>query len=345
MALPADNFNILVAIDETPDPEWEQIRPLGQLSFVREGREAYHALTGEHFDLVFIDLSLSGMDGLELLRRNRGEKLCGSIILTSSFQSFSYAQQGILYGVDAYLLRPLDMGEVAAAIRRIQSTVHTPDARLSRAVRQTWEQLQTPQASQAFLSAGQALCAECGDALKQSFRWREFYTALVDRTYTHFPWLKLYLHPEEFSTLDFVHESDSRMVVNFCQRKLTYLSQVLQELFPATSNPGMQDIMTFLLQAVDQNIPQKEVAGRYFITGSTLSTRFQRGLGITYREYMTRLKMRRGLYLLRHTDTPPETLAALLGYRDSEYFARLFHQRTGLLLQEQSRRNRADYVI
>ena len=110
-------LNILVAIDELPDSVWDQFGASARLCFAREGGEAYRLLTQEKFDVLFLDLYLTGMDSLELLRRCRTEKLCGTIILTSAVPSFAYAQQGILYGVAAYLLRPLTGQEIAAAVR------------------------------------------------------------------------------------------------------------------------------------------------------------------------------------------------------------------------------------
>lgn len=156
---------------------------------------------------------------------------------------------------------------------------------------------------------------------------------MISETFQTYPWLRLYHHPEEYSSLDYIRESDSDMVVGFCLRKLDGLSQSIRELFPIAKNPKLEELFTFLLHSIDENVQQKEVAERYFITSSTLSTRFQRGLGISYREYMTTLKLLRGQYLLQHTDIRPEDLATRLGYKDKEYFAKLFLQRTGHNLQ------------
>ena len=69
-----------------------------------------------------------------------------------------------------------------------------------------------------------------------------------------------------------------------------------------------------------------------------LNRSFQTQVGISYREYMTRLKIERGQYLLRRGLVRPEELASTLGYRDREYFAGLFLQRTGQTVQEYARR-------
>ena len=337
-------LNILVAIDELPDSVWDQFRASARLCFAREGGEAYRLLTQEKFDVLFLDLYLTGMDSLELLRRCRTEKLCGTIILTSAVPSFSYAQQGILYGVAAYLLRPLKGQEIAEAVRKAWYVGGGADLQLEEAVEKTAGRLRNPDAAEVFLQAGRGLISVTGSAIEHSIRWRDFYTGLIDCAFRQHPWFRLYHNPVEYAAVDYIQDSDAEMVVNFCLRKVAFLHEALTELYPRT-NPKLEEILRLLLGSVDENLQQKEVADRCFITGSTLSTRFQRGLGISYREYMTRLKIARGQYLLRCTDARPEDLAARLGYKDRDYFAKLFHQRTGYTLQEYGQRNWGEYNI
>ncbi len=327
-------LNILVAIDEVPDPVWERLRPMASLRFERDGLAAYQALTRERFDVTFIDLHLTGMDSLELLRRVHAERLCPAVVLTSLTPSFSYAQQGILYGVSAYLLRPLRAEDVAAAIRKLMSTATIPDHALWEAAKAVAARLRDEDAAQMFLRAGNALAPPPERTIEGSMRWRDLYEEVVKQAFRLYPWLALYHAPAEYEALDYVWESDGDMVANFCQRNLARLADSIRALFPRPRNPQMEEILLLLLETVDENAQQKDVAERYYITNSTLSTRFQRNLGMSYRAYMTRLKICRGEYLLRYTDIAADELAARLGYKDREHFAKLFLQHTGRTIQE-----------
>ena len=121
MAETAGKPNILVAIDEHPAPVWQAFEASAKITYVRDGLNAYQLLTEDRFDLTLIDLYLTGMDSLELLRRIwGGEHLFPRVVLTSETPSFSYAQQGILYGVTAYLLRPLQEGELQEIFDRLR---------------------------------------------------------------------------------------------------------------------------------------------------------------------------------------------------------------------------------
>ena len=338
-------LNVLVAIDEVPDLVWARFRPSATVHYVRDGLAAYRALARERFDVTFIDLHLTGMDSLELLRRIRTEKLCPELVLTSLTPSFSYAQQGILYGVSAYLLRPLQAEEITGVLRKLQQTAAVPDRLLWEATKAVAARLREEDAPEAFLRAGQGLASVADGTIEGNLRWRDLYGEVIKQAFQLYPWLSLYHNIAEYEALDYVQESDGDMVVNFCLRKLKQLNDELRKLFPRPKTEKMEEILTLLLETVDENIQQKDVAERYFITNSTLSTRFQRNLGMSYRAYMTQVKIRRGQYLLRYTDIAPDEVAAHLGYKDKEYFAKIFLQHTGQTLQECGQKTWGEYSI
>ena len=166
---------------------------------------------------------------------------------------------------------------------------------------------------------------------------------MVDIAFQQWPWLKLYHHREEYVAHYCMEEFDEEMVKNICLRNFQQMNRDIMELFPRSEGRSMDDILTYLLKSVDENVQQKDVAERYFITNSTLSARFQRNLGMSYREYMTAVKLQRGQYLLLHTDIKPEELAARLGYKDREYFSKLFLRRTGQTVWEYGRTKCDEY--
>ncbi len=336
-------LNILVAIDAVPDKLWERLQVMAQVRFATDGYEAYRALASEQFDVVFLDLNLRGIDSFELLRRTRAEELCMAVVLTSESPSFSYAQQGILYGVSAYLLRPLELSEVEDVIIKIESNSGPKDRRLTEAARQSADSLREKSAPGIFLHIGDELCSSLRSDVDRRIRFCDYYSAVVDIAFQQWPWLKLYHHREEYVAHYCMEEFDEEMVKNICLRNFQQMNRDIMELFPRSEGRSMDDILTYLLKSVDENVQQKDVAERYFITNSTLSARFQRNLGMSYREYMTAVKLQRGQYLLLHTDIKPEELAARLGYKDREYFSKLFLRRTGQTVWEYGRTKCDEY--
>lgn len=326
--------NILVAIDEHPAPVWQTFAASAEITYVRDGLNAYRLLSEDRFDLTLIDLYLTGMDSLELLRRIRAERLCPMVVLTSEVPSFSYAQQGILYGVTAYLLRPLQESELREILDRLRSERYPEQALIEPAARRMVEQLRSPYIEELLEQECGKLSQPGDDLIRQSLRWKALYEEVIHQTFQQYPWLKLYHHPKEFAEPDLIWDQDRHIVRTFCTRKLGALNQIMLEFLPAEADRRTVEMLTYLLQTIDQNWKQVEVAKRFYITNSTMSTRFQRQLGISYREYITRLKIRRAQYLLHYTDVRAKEVAAHLGYKDRGYFAKLFQQRTGTTLQE-----------
>jgi CheY-like chemotaxis protein len=53
----------------------------------RSGEEAWEIFQSNHFDIVVTDLRMSGIDGMELIRRIRASQLPARVILLSGFAS------------------------------------------------------------------------------------------------------------------------------------------------------------------------------------------------------------------------------------------------------------------
>jgi AraC-like DNA-binding protein len=73
----------------------------------------------------------------------------------------------------------------------------------------------------------------------------------------------------------------------------------------------------------------KELADRLHLHRSSLSRRFEAAVGIPPVTYLSRLRVQNALSMLRHTDKPVAEVAALCGYEDPNYFARMIRRYTG----------------
>jgi signal transduction histidine kinase len=70
-------------------------------------------------ELVLLDVSMPGMDGMEVLRRVRARRDGGPavLVLTAAAREPVAIEQGLALGADAYLTRPVDNHELAARVR------------------------------------------------------------------------------------------------------------------------------------------------------------------------------------------------------------------------------------
>lgn len=90
------------------------------------GRDALQLLADSSFDVVFIDVEMPGMNGLETTRRIREKfglaKENGPFITAMTAHSMPGDKERFLsYGMDDYLPKPLSMENIGNAIRRFQA--------------------------------------------------------------------------------------------------------------------------------------------------------------------------------------------------------------------------------
>lgn len=82
--------------------------------------QLYRTWAGSPFDLVLLDIGLPDDDGVEIARHLRGlSPSLGVVVYTGRGRS-SDRMRGLRAGVDAYLVKPLDMDEVVETLRNVR---------------------------------------------------------------------------------------------------------------------------------------------------------------------------------------------------------------------------------
>lgn len=80
-------------------------------------------------DVLVTDIKMPLLTGMQLIQEIRKDNKGMKIILLSGFNDFSYAQQAIVQGVEAYLLKPLDKEELRKVLARLEQSL--TESRLS----------------------------------------------------------------------------------------------------------------------------------------------------------------------------------------------------------------------
>ena len=72
------------------------------------GLEGLNILRDEEPEIVFLDICMPIMNGLEFLELAKAEYPATQFIIVSGFDDFGYAQKAIRFGACDYLLKPVD---------------------------------------------------------------------------------------------------------------------------------------------------------------------------------------------------------------------------------------------
>ncbi len=82
------------------------------------GKEALSVMRELKPEIVFVDMSMPIMNGIDFLRLASQEFPDTSFVVISGYDDFQYAQQAIHYGIIDYILKPVDEDELNQAIQR-----------------------------------------------------------------------------------------------------------------------------------------------------------------------------------------------------------------------------------
>lgn len=102
--------------------QWENLG-IEQVDGCKNGGEALALLDAQKYDLVITDISMPVMSGIELMKAVRERNEETHFILISGYQEFEYAQAGVRYGADDYILKPIHIDELLETINKVLERV------------------------------------------------------------------------------------------------------------------------------------------------------------------------------------------------------------------------------
>lgn len=80
-------------------------------------------------DVLITDIEMPVMNGLKLIEHAKAKMPDLSVIVLSGYDDFEYARQALRFGVEDYLLKPMDKAEAFQLLRRIQERRAIRDGR------------------------------------------------------------------------------------------------------------------------------------------------------------------------------------------------------------------------
>lgn len=89
--------------------------------YASDGKEALAMLSELSPAIVFVDMQMPVMNGVEFLRQASARENKPAFVVISGYDDFTYAQSAIHYGVSEYLLKPVVATELNEAIGRVMT--------------------------------------------------------------------------------------------------------------------------------------------------------------------------------------------------------------------------------
>lgn len=300
-----------------------------------DGLSAYRELKRQRYDLLITEIRITGIDGLQLLRRAKREGFCGHIVLCSEFCEFNYARQGIILGAFDYFVKPMDKTMFISMFSRIKNETDE-----NAAIEIQYEE----ELMEFFNNRDQGIYtyipemlreiyASASDVLVADKIIQNIFQSVIDKVFDENEWFDLFLSPQDFYTLGTLHEKEADSYIKQYESKLKRLFREYCELFPV-HNDKIQKVILYILNNPESDLRQKTIAMELNMNCSYLSTIFAAQTEERFVDYLTKVKLKRAGMLLQKTTMTITNIANRLAYRDLGYFSKLFKKQFGMTPSE-----------
>jgi YesN/AraC family two-component response regulator len=94
--------------------------PITLIGHCRDGESGWHAIKTMKPNMIFLDIQMPGINGVELMKKIKHEyddRI--NIIVITAYDQFEYAQAALRYGAKDILLKPIDRKRFAEAIEEV----------------------------------------------------------------------------------------------------------------------------------------------------------------------------------------------------------------------------------
>ena len=92
--------------------------PVQIIDEVTDGQAALDAILTQRPDLVFLDVQMPVMTGLDVIERAKRQHSTAKFIIITAYSIFEYAQAALRLGADDLLLKPLSGDQLIASVNR-----------------------------------------------------------------------------------------------------------------------------------------------------------------------------------------------------------------------------------
>lgn len=300
------------------------------------GREALDLIDGTKPDVIISDIRMPVMDGILLAQAIQEKSLDIDIILLSGYGEFEYAQKAIQYHVSKYILKPITRQKIAELqdmlMELCQTKRHKKEAFLSNWDHAFRERVMnalrdnTPDAFDEFFSSPafiEKLRADASNA---------FGIQMLNFLYHYLS--ELNISPE-------IIASSKENAMNHYwdlpspDEKSNYLISTFYDAITSIhirKNKNLASISTYVEEYTAAHYMEPDLnisclADKMNVSLSYLSTVFKQRIGVNLSTYITTLRLNHGRELLADPGLPISEVAALSGYEDAKYFAKLFKKR------------------
>lgn len=306
-----------------------------------DGQTALELIENVHPDVVFVDIRMPGLSGLEVIEHFYKKYPDMIFVLVSAYKEFEYARKGMELGVHSYLDKPVTMDKLKNTLEKIdeefQERPDNTDVEHQRVIQdlrlsinaivelindsstENWEE--EVQRIQLLLKKANYNLSEYKE---------ESYKLTMAASAAFYEKWKQYEHDFNFPLFNNIEELQTIEEVD------EYVFLILQRIFEkisvrkiGSSHRVITQILDYINQNYSQDFGLNEMAEMVHMNHAYLSILFKDEVGISFVRYLTQIRMAHAKELLLKGEKVQDVSVAV-SYNNYRYFCNIFKKEEGV---------------
>jgi two-component system response regulator YesN len=300
------------------------------------GEKALDFIRTNRVQLLFTDITMPGMSGLELFRLVQDFDASIKVVILTCHQDFDYIQEALRMGAIDYIVKTQlenqNMDEVLKRIAKAAASIpDKPGSGIVITLPNREEMLRELShllwiVDDTKFDLLQTCMIRAGTEV--NFEWPEVMIGALQHWKNCFPQYKIWgTAPErlfaQLQAIEWIKEI--RTGLQSWLRQSLYSEEVIYAIVKAVEH--IQETNGF-------HVRQSDICRQVNLSKSYFSISFKDIMGISFIHYVQRKSIEDAKAMLRKTNHPIYWIAEQCGFMDQRYFSKMFKEQTGLLPSE-----------
>ncbi len=341
---------------------WEALG-IQVIKLFEDGKETIDYLARNHADIVLTDIAMVEKSGLDIAKYIYDNRLPTKTVLISGHREFEYAQKGIQYKIENYILKPTNFKNVHDVFKAIVDKLDKEKALQKSSSRDL--SVLPGYREHDFSDEELAMYKRSVDLFEEFFKkinsgetqsvidlnqklFLELTTASIPCIHAIvidlfsnlvYKFNQLHLHIGELSE-GRIHSSsvleihDHGDIEQYCRELFLDLTESMKKSKDDSSEKIISQALVYIHENYALDLALDDVASRVGLNSVYFCRYFKVKTGKTFVDYLTHIRMEHAVKLLQEGDLKIYEISEKVGYKSSKYFARVFKKHTGLLPSE-----------
>lgn len=307
-----------------------------------DSNEAIKNIISERPDVIFTDIRMPGIDGMELIEAIHNSGVDSRLVIVSAYRDFDVAKKAISKDVTDYLMKPLDKKEVADLLSRLKLTLDRANSDTSfdikhfdlsqkgnlnnSDVKRYLDRLSDSNICRLIVSNRELLETELiGSSLTEIYVNGYQHSYLSKEIPNSAVFLKL------LNENHGLHIGVSRIYSSFSDisKMLEDVKESFEGSFLYSDNPKISEIQDYLSKNYTIKLSLPEIAEHFFVSESYLYELFRKNTDTSVVGFIKNIRLCKAAAMLSLGSKTVSEISNAVGYTDVGYFGKLFKAKYG----------------